>query len=493
MIDIAIVFPDQLFAAHPCFAKDRPIYLIEEYLFYKVQPCHRQRLVLLRAAMRNYAEDLSRKGYKVNYLSSSLLNARGAFCELLNRHPIETIHVAEFADEWLFQDLTRGAKQFGWKIQWHPSPAFLCSNSELKTLFSGKSHFSMAAFYAGQRKRSGVLMEDGAPLGGKYSFDAANRKRLPKGCAVPSPFVSTIDRTIKAAIAEVEKEFPEAIGEAVPFLYPATHSEARHALQDFLNHKLALFGDYQDAMQQEDSILFHSVLSPLLNIGLLTPKQVIEAALRHAQYHPIPLNSLEGFLRQIMGWREFMRASYLLKGSCQRSCNFFQHREKIPGKFWEGKVGILPLDTIIQRILRTGYCNHIERLMVLGNFLLLTETAPSEIYRWFMACFADAYDWVMVPNVYGMSQFADGGTIVTKPYVSSSNYILKMSNYSKGGWTEIWDGLFWRFLHKHRSVFSANYRSVNLVKMLDKNEWNLRPKIQKANAWLEEYRALPAY
>ena len=169
--------------------------------------------------------------------------------------------------------------------------------------------------------------------------------------------------------------------------------------------------------------------------------------------------------------------------------NFFHHQDRIPKSFWEGSVGILPIDTIIKRILRTGYCNHIERLMVLGNFLLLTETAPQEIYKWFMGYFVDAYDWVMVPNVYGMSQYADGGIIITKPYISSSNYILKMSNYPKGEWTEIWDGLFWRFLQKHPSLFSSNNRTLNLMHVLKKNESSIIKKVRKAELWLTAYKS----
>ena len=221
----------------------------------------------------------------------------------------------------------------------------------------------------------------------------------------------------------------------------------------------------------------------------MTPQEVIQATVNHSKEHSVPLNSLEGFLRQILGWREFVRASYLLKGSFQRSFNFFQHHENIPKKFWEGATGILPIDTVIKRVLRTGYCNHIERLMVLGNFLLLTEAAPHEIYQWFMGYFVDAYDWVMVPNVYGMSQYADGGVMTTKPYVSSSNYILKMSNYPKGEWTEVWDGLFWRFLKKHRSLFNSNNRTLNLMRILEKNEATIIPKIRKAELWLADYKS----
>jgi deoxyribodipyrimidine photolyase-related protein len=493
MTDITLIFPDQLFFKHPCIVSGRLIYLVEEFLFFKVQPFHKQRLVLLKCAMRRYAEMLRNNQFEVIYISSEDLTYRGNFFDMLSKNPIKNIHVAEFADEWLYQDLIGGAEKYGWNINFCPSPGFICSIQDIKTFFKGKDHYSMAPFYTYQRKSHDILMQGKGPVGGKYSFDTENRRKMPKGLSVPPLFIPSKNRYTEEVIAEVESEFPNANGEAAPFLYPTTHKEAHHALQEFLKHKLIWFGDYQDAIQTEDSFLFHSVLSPLLNIGLLTPQEVIQAAIDHAQKHSVPLNSLEGFLRQIMGWREFVRASYLLKGSFQRTLNYFQHQDKIPKRFWEGSVGILPIDTIIKRILKTGYSNHIERLMVLGNFLLLTETSPHEIYHWFMGHFVDAYDWVMVPNVYGMSQYADGGTIVTKPYISSSNYILKMSNYPRGEWTEIWDGLFWRFLQKHRSLFSSNNRTLTLMQILKKNESSIIPKIRKAELWLIDYKSDATY
>ncbi len=493
MTDITLIFPDQLFLHHPSIVPGRPIYLVEEFLFFKIQPFHKQRLVLLRAAMQSYAEMLSKNKHQVAYVSSRELHQRGSFFDMLGKKPIKNIHLAEFADDWLYQDLKNGSEKYGWTLNFSPSPGFICSNHDLKVFFGEKEHFSMAQFYAYQRKRLGILMEGQSPVGGKYSFDTENRKKMPKNLSIPPTFRPTKVSHREKIIAEIESEFPHAIGEAVPFLYPSTHEEAQQALKIFLETKFELYGFYQDAIQKEDSFLFHSVLSPLLNIGLLTPQEVIQAAIKHAKKYSTPLNSLEGFLRQIIGWREFVRASYLFKGSYQRTFNFFHHTEKIPKNFWEGSIGILPIDTIIKRILKTGYCNHIERLMVLGNFLLLTETAPNQIYKWFMGNFIDAYDWVMVPNIYGMSQYADGGTIVTKPYVSSSNYILKMSNYPKGEWTEIWDGLFWRFLQKHRSLFSANNRTLTLTKMLDKNEKSILPKIRKAELWFNDYKSGGAY
>ncbi len=493
MTDMTLIFPDQLFLHHPSVTTKRPIYLVEEFLFYKVQPFHKQRLVLLRSAMRSYAEMLLKKKHEVIYIPSKDLTYRGSLFDILGEQRIKNIYIAEFADEWLSQDLTIAAEKYGWNIHFCPSPGFISSNQDLENFFLGKEHYSMAQFYAYQRKSRDILMKGKGPVGGKYSFDSDNRKKMPKGLTLPSTYFPRKNKDTEQVIAEVESEFPDAIGEADPFLYPTTHKQAHQALQLFLDEKIALFGDYQDAIKQENSFLFHSVLSPILNIGLLTPQEVIEASIKHAEKHHVPLNCLEGFLRQIMGWREFVRASYLLKGSSQRSMNFFHHKNKIPKSFWEGTVGILPIDTTIKRTLITGYSNHIERLMVLGNFLLLTETSPLEIYKWFMANFVDAYDWVMVPNVYGMSQYADGGCIVTKPYISSSNYILKMSDYPKGEWTEIWDGLFWRFLQKHRSLFSSNNRTLNLIHLLKKNENNILKKVRKAESWLKDYKSGESY
>jgi deoxyribodipyrimidine photolyase-related protein len=239
-------------------------------------------------------------------------------------------------------------------------------------------------------------------------------------------------------------------------------------LQDFFKTRFSAFGAYEDAIVSNQKILHHSVLTPMLNTGLISPQYIIDETLRYARNHEVPLNSLEGFIRQIIGWREFIRAVYELKGSEERTKNYWGFTRKIPASFWTGTTGIEPIDSTIKKVLETGYCHHIERLMVLGNFMLLCEFDPDEVYRWFMELFIDAYDWVMVPNVYGMSQFADGGLMSTKPYISGSNYLMKMSDYKKGNWQPIWDGLFWRFMHTHRDFFLRNPRLGMLVKSFDK-------------------------
>ncbi|MEJ2004055.1 MAG: FAD-binding domain-containing protein, partial [Cyclobacteriaceae bacterium] len=273
------------------------------------------------------------------------------------------------------------------------------------------------------------------------------------------------------------------------FIYPVTHYQAEEWLSDFIEKRIIKFGDYEDAISDRSAFLFHSVLTPALNIGLLTPQQVIEEIMKNHEKTPIPLNSLEGFIRQVIGWREFMRGIYRYKGTYQRKHNFFGHSRKIPESFWNGNTGIDPLDDVIKKVNQHAYAHHIERLMVLGNFMLLCEFDPDEVYQWFMELFIDAYDWVMVPNVYGMTQYADGGLITTKPYISSSNYIRKMSNYGKGEWSEIWDGLYWRFLHIHRDKFENNQRMNMMMSILDRmDQEKLEAHLEVADNFLGSLR-----
>jgi deoxyribodipyrimidine photolyase-related protein len=248
---------------------------------------------------------------------------------------------------------------------------------------------------------------------------------------------------------------------------------------------MAEFGDFEDAILREEIIINHSVISPMLNIGLLTPDQIITQLIAFSRENGVPINSLEGFIRQVIGWREFIRGIYISKGTEERTKNYWAFDKKIPASFYDGTTGILPIDETIKKILKTGYCHHIERLMVLGNFMLLCEFDPDEVYRWFMELFIDSYDWVMVPNVYGMSQYADGGLMSSKPYVSGSNYLMKMSDYPKGEWQEVWDALFWRFLDKQRVFFLKNPRLSMLVRTFDK--WDESKKIsmhEKADKYL---------
>ncbi len=304
-----------------------------------------------------------------------------------------------------------------------------------------------------------MLDESGNPAGGKWTSDTENRKKYPREKTPPAIHFPLSSPLWEEAVQYVEKNFNNNPGELSKNpLYPMDFKSAQTWFQQFLEYRFYDFGAYEDAIVRNEPFLHHSVLSPLLNVGLLLPGKLLEQSLAFAEKENIPINSTEGFVRQIMGWREFIRGMYESRGSRSRTLNFWGFDRKIPQSFYSATTGIDPVDQTIREVLKTGYCHHIERLMILGNFMLLCEFDPDEVYRWFMELFIDAYDWVMVPNVYGMSQFADGGLFATKPYIGGSNYIRKMSDYSGGDWEAVWDGLFWRFIDQHRDFFKSNPR-----------------------------------
>jgi len=471
MKEAVLIFPHQLFEVHPCLKRDREIYIIEEFLFFRQYKFHKQKLVHHRSSMKFYQNFLNSKGFVVNYIESinELSDIRKLIPDLRKKR-IEKIHFVDVADNWLEKRIKQTAEKSGIKIQEYPSPAFLNSKDELKEYFSGKKKYLQTDFYIKQRKKFGILLnKDGSPLGGKWSFDTENRLKYPPTKKPPKVNFPSMYKYYEEAVKYVNKNFSDHYSEINNiFIYPCTFEESKIWFREFLETRLFEFGKYEDAIVYEEHILHHSVLSPLLNIGLITPNYIINETLDFYKKHQVPLNSVEGFIRQIIGWREFVRAVYEFSGTFQRTKNFWGFKKKIPECFWKGTTGIEPIDITIKKVLQTGYCHHIERLMVLGSFMLLCEFDPNEVYRWFMELFIDAYDWVMVPNVYGMSQFADGGLMSTKPYFSGSNYLMKMSNYNKGDWQLILDGLFWRFINKHRKFFLSNPRLGMLIKTFDK-------------------------
>lgn len=470
MKSVSLVFPHQLFAVNPALKKDREICLIEEFLFFRQYNFHRKKLVLHRASLKAYEAYLLSKNYKVNYIetTTNIADIRLLINKLANRSVTE-IHYTDTVDNWLEKRIIYAAKAHQIRLVKYPTPNFLNQPGDWDHFFSTKKTYFQTDFYIEQRKKRRLLLEkDMKPVGGKWTYDAENRLKFPKHETVPLIKRPEKNKYVDEAIKYVSKYFPGNYGSMEDFSYPVTFTDTDKWLDDFLENRFSKFGIYEDAMVQNESILYHSVLTPMLNIGLINPQQIIDKAIQAAIDKEIPLNSLEGFIRQIIGWREFIRILYEREGSRQRTTNYWRFTRKIPPCFWNGTTGIHPIDTVIKRLLKTGYCHHIERLMVLGNFMLLCEFDPDEVYRWFMEMFVDSYDWVMVPNVYGMTQFADGGLMTTKPYISGSNYLLKMGDWHKGEWTHIWDGLFWRFMHVHRDFFLINPRLGMLVKTFDK-------------------------
>ena len=488
MMSATLIFPHQLFPTNPALKKGVPVYLIEETLFFNQYNFHQQKLVLHRASMKCYQAELEKKGFEVLYVEAGELEAdsRKLVANLAKKKITEVI-VTDVVDNWLMKRLSSAAKKHKIELQIKPTPNFLNQLSDVDEFFSKKKTYFQTDFYISQRKQRKLLLEkDQKPLGGKWTFDADNRSKFPKGEIVPVLSIPKENEWVREAKTYVQQNFGKNYGESEGFIYPVTSKESLKWLDHFLEDRFENFGVYEDAMVAKESFLYHSVLTPMLNIGLLSPQQIIDASLEKASEKEIPLNSLEGFIRQVLGWREFIRIVYEREGSLQRTKNYWGFKRKIPKSFWTGTTGIAPMDIVIKKVLKTGYSHHIERLMVLGNFMLLCEFDPDEVYRWFMEMYVDAYDWVMVPNVYGMTQFADGGLMTTKPYISGSNYLMKMSDFPKGDWTAIWDGLFWRFMHVHRDFFLKNPRLGMLINTFDKMPKEKQQNhLQAANKFLK--------
>ena len=487
---VTIVLPHQLYNEHPAIHNERPVYLVEEWHFFNQYQFHKEKLILHRASMKSFEHFLQNKGVLVHYIDSfEIQNKIELLIEKLQQNKVEQIHMVDPVDNWLMGKLKSSCKKFKIDLTLYDCPNFLNTMSQVADYFSKRKTYFQTDFYTWQRKFRNILIEkEGKPLGGKWTFDADNRSKYPKKEVVPTmPF--TIENTsINEAINYVQKYFPNNYGNINErHLFSINFVDTEKWLLEFLQQRFEKFGVYEDAIVSKENVLNHSVLSPMLNIGLISPFKIIEQAIIFSNKNNIPINSLEGFIRQILGWREFIRIVYEREGSKQRTTNYWKFKRKIPASFWSGTTGIDPIDRTIKKVLATGYCHHIERLMVLGNFMLLCEFDPDDVYKWFMEMFIDAYDWVMVPNVYGMTQFADGGLMTTKPYISGSNYLMKMSDYEKGEWQTIWDGLFWRFMHEHRNFFLSNPRIGMLVHTFDKMSLDKKKvHLNNANKFLSE-------
>lgn len=468
----SLIFPHQLFEDHPIHKFSDELYLIEESLFFKEINFHKNKIAYHRATMKYFEKYLQKKGIKVIYINSSeSISDIRILIKNLSIKGYSHIAYIDPTDNWLEKRIIESSTKYGIDLSSFENPLFINSKNELEEYFKPelKAYFQ-TSFYNWQRKyRSILLEENGKPQGGKWSFDSENRKKYPKNKKPPTIFHPENNSYWIEAVQYVKLNFPNNPGfiENHPY-FPINRNESLIWLNQFFEFRFNDFGIYEDAILQEEIFLNHSVITPMLNIGLISPSEVIDKAIKYSNKNNIPLNSTEGFIRQILGWREFIRGVYQDKGSYSRTKNHWGFKRKIPKSFYDGSTGIKPIDITIKKLLKTSYTHHIERLMILGNFMLLCEFDPDEVYKWFMELYIDAYDWVMVPNIYGMSQFADGGLFASKPYISGSNYVLKMSDYKKGDWQKTWDGLFWRFMDVHRDFFLSNPRLSMLVRSYDK-------------------------
>ena len=486
-MDISIIFPNQIFENSKLLDESSKIFLIEEYLFFNQFNFHKQKILFHRMTMKSYEKFLKKKKLDVVYIDSTEnISDIREFIRNLDKK-IKSIKIYDPVDNWLSRRINDSCEEKNIKIENYNNPLFINNNEDLETFFrSDKKKFFQTSFYKKQRVKLDIMMIGDKPEGGKWTYDDQNREKYPKNKIPPEIDYPKKDDNYNEALNYLNNNYKNNYGLIDDEnIYPYNFQLAKKWLDDFFITRFYEFGPYEDAVVKEKSILNHSVLSPLLNTGLINPKELIKRTINYHYENKIPINSTEGFIRQIIGWREFIRGVYVCKGTEERNKNFWNFSRKIPISFYSATTGIDPVDDTINKINKSGYANHIERLMIIGNFMLLCEFDPNEVYRWFMELFIDSYDWVMVPNVYGMSQFGDGGLMSTKPYISGSSYILKMSNYKRGDWCMIWDSLFWNFIDKQREFFLTNPRMRMLVSSFDRMDIEKKEKlINTANKFI---------
>ncbi|WP_269625208.1 cryptochrome/photolyase family protein [Prochlorococcus marinus] len=479
MRKIFLVFPNQLFKIKNQFSDIKHIALIQDNLFFGCdsqwkQKFHCQKIIFHKASMDSYEENLKRNGFNVIYIKHKKESRTEEYLNYIAAKGFNYFITYEMFDWSLEKRINDFSLKNNTKLEIRKNDMFLTCPEISDEILNQKKINGMQKFYKLQRLKLNILIEkDGSPTGGKWSFDKINRKKLPNSIKVPRIPIIKNNKFLDKAKKEVSINYKDYYGRIEKFNYPLSHKDAEEWLDDFLIERFNLFGDYEDAIHSYHRNLWHSVLSPLINSGLLTPSQIIDKSCDFYQSNNISINSFEGFIRQIIGWREFILLMYKRNSLELRNGNFWNFEDKpIPSSFYTGQTGIRPLDDSIQNILETGYAHHIERLMIVGNLMLLCRFHPNQVYKWFMELFIDSYDWVMVPNVYGMSQFSDGGLFTTKPYISGSNYVLKMSNYKSEDWCSIWDSLFWTFIDDYKNKFKGQYRLSMILRNLEKMDPN---------------------
>ena len=443
---------------------------------------HKKKIAFVFAAMRAFARELVEDGWTVEYtriddtdpptnLKDGLARAvaRHDPCEIVLTHPNEW-RLADEAKDW--QDaLCR-------PVTVCEDDRFLCSRAQFESWAEGRKQLRMEYFYREMRRRTGLLMDGDDPVGGKWNFDNENRKPPPGGLLVPRPPRYAPDATTQSVLDAVDTKFGDHFGELEPFWFATTRKQAAQALDQFIEAALPNFGDFQDAMLTEQPFLYHSVLSQYLNVGLLDPMTMCKRA--EIAYHSghAPLNAVEGFIRQIIGWREYVRGIYWMHMPAYRNSNHLSADRALPGYYWTGKTKMACMAAAIGQTRDEAYAHHIQRLMITGNFALLAGIDPHELHEWYLAVYADAYEWVELPNTIGMSQFADGGLLASKPYAASGNYINKMSDYcsgcaydakAKNGPTACpFNPLYWDFVARNEAELRSNPRMGPVYRTWDR-------------------------
>ena len=459
---------------------------------------HIQKVIGFFAAMRNFAEELKAQNHKVVYFKindqKNTQNLVDNISLLIDELVVEKFEYQEPDEYRLDNQLKIFCEDLNIDFEVFSTEHFYTKREDLSFFFKGKKQYLMENFYRNMRKKHQILMVDQQPEGGKWNYDASNRKKWKGDVLIPQEI--NFDNDVTEVLADIKKSGITTIGKINPnyFEYPISKKQSLLQLHYFCEHLLIHFGDYQDAMHTDKIYLFHSRISFAMNTKLISPKEIIETVLKayRNEQDRIDISQVEGFIRQILGWREYMRGMYWMLMPDYKKENYLKNKNKLPAFFWTGKTNMNCLKNSIKNSLDNGYAHHIQRLMVTGNFALLTGVHPDEIDAWYLGIYVDAVEWVQLPNTRGMSQFADGGKIATKPYVSSGSYIHKMSNYcvtchyNKNKKFEDdacpFNSLYWNFLDEKRAQLSSNFRMKMMYSLLNKMSSEDRIKInEKAN------------
>lgn len=452
---------------------------------------HKARIVLFLSAMRHFYDSLAAQypcGLQGSYLklgTHEFATLKAAWAAHIANLKPQKVIICEPGEFRLEQDLIEVCKHANTPLVIRDDTHFMCSRANFKHFATGKKELRMEFFYRKMRQQYDVLMQGKEPVGGAWNYDAENRKAFAKTGPqnVPAAPKANIDALTQAVIEDVEKHFPNHPGSLNHFIWPTTRAEALKFLDDFIANKLAFFGDHQDAMWQsnyasQSPYLWHSLLSTSLNLKLLNPREVIAAAVQAYQQKQLSLASVEGFIRQVLGWREFIRGVYWLDMPHMAEQNHYQHTRPLPNWYWTGDTHMNCMRQTVQDTMQHGYAHHIQRLMVTGMFGILAEIDPKQVAAWYLAVYVDAVEWVELPNVAGMALYANGGRFTSKPYVASGAYIKRMSNYCNGCkyQPELKTGenacpittLYWQFLIKHYPTFSRNPRTALMAKNVER-------------------------
>lgn len=479
---VLYIQPDQLNldVFPPYILQPKPLLLfVESYAWYRSRPHHKKKVAFLISAQRHFALECEQNGWPVKYIVTNNWDCN-VIDRFLDTNP-QTKLVYMEPSEWdARQYLRKTSLKHQTRVTEIANNFFIARKEEFTKKI--KPGYRLENFYRTMRKQTKLLMDGEQPLGGQWNYDTSNRKALPKNIQIPEITSIKKDEVTEEVLQLVAHQLPENFGDLYPFEFAVTRNEALKLADDFMQNRLANFGPYEDAIKTGSPFLFHSVLSPYLNNGLLLPEELCQMAEASYCNGHAPLASVEGFIRQILGWREYVRIYYEAQMPHVRTSNFFNFTAALPQVFWKGNSGLACVDDAVGHVLNHAYSHHIQRLMVLSNFSNLTESNPIELNDWFYFAYADAWEWVVLPNVLGMSTFADGGVLASKPYVAGGNYINKMSDCCKTCMYDVkkktgenacpLNYLYWNFVNKHREVFNENGRVSFMVNMFDKKDEN---------------------